>query len=159
MGELDTFRRSRRPGGVDESKEIIGPDACDPFLGAMIALKPEFLPPNLEIAERMDMLWQVSPFKPRTRARRRSISMTHQNEVAKFGELFPDRLHLGKNGSILDKGHLNISMIYDIGNLTTGHIGSTGDVGSSTELNSGISQNPLKAIIREDRNVAAGLDP
>jgi hypothetical protein len=85
--------------------------------------------------------------------------MTHQDEMAELRELSAYGLHLGKHGLILNKGHLHIGVIEDIGDLTVRHISGTRHIGSPTELHGGIGQNPLEAIIREDRDMIARIDP
>jgi hypothetical protein len=149
MCELDPFRGTRRAGGVNDGEEIIGLDAGYSLPCTTITTLTEFLSPNLKIAEfvKMDVGVIGSPPSRFTRI--------HQYDMTKSGNSVSNRGHLGKHGIILNESNLNVGMIKDVGNFLLRHIGGTRNIGRPAKLDGGIRQNPLEAIIGENRDMIA----
>jgi hypothetical protein len=75
--------------------------------------------------------------------------------MTESGDSVANRSYLGKYGITLNESNLNVGMIKDVGNFLLRHIGGTRNISSTAKLDGGIRQNPLEAIIGENRDMIA----
>ena len=127
-------------------------DAFFHFEGTLCAQLPT-LPLHLGHPVYFDRVFPIA----HTRGQRRP-SRIHHDEMPELRESPENRVHLGQHRGILDKGHADIGMIKDVGNLLGRDIGRTRDISRPAELHRRIDLDPLEAVVGEDRHMVACRD-